>query len=839
ATSDAQGRFSIENLAPRRYTLSVSSQGFKPATQTVVVEDGRAAAVEVKLEVAGAREELNVAGKAGVAPNSDPNYRALRDASQFETFTVKDVTIKRDAGTLTLTNGTISFLSPVMGRTTMAVFVGAGEFELAPSLPLELDYLRRLTKLEAVKEPFGKAVLSFTDDTYQEVKRQAQAGGDGSRAKDVLGEFRNRLRMRTDRLRENIEADVLAGIYNPYRQGFFKAFIFGKKHDDLRFIVRPGGALPDFSPEEVGLLNATPGSEEAGIWYLAHFLSEYKSGRASSEENKRVIHVSHYKIETVIDNSDRLTASAEITFIPLAVGDRVLSFDLLPALRVTRVSMGGAEIGFIQEKEREAGSFHVITPERLVKGREYTLTVEYQGHKVVADAGGGNFAVGARTSWYPSVNAFNDRATFDLTFKVPKQYTLVGVGKLVKQWNEGGFAATQWVSEIPLAVAGFNYGLYKKRDVTDPDTKYQIETYATSELPSNMREYSELASMTPSAMAQSALVDAQNSLRLFSKYFGEAPYGRIAITQQPAFNFGQSWPTLVYLPVSAFLDSTQRYLIMGGIEGRFTEFIEEVGPHEVSHQWWGHMVGWASYHDQWLSEGFADFSAGLFLQMTQAKPDKYLRYWERQKQRILEKNRYGLCANDAGPIWMGFRLSTFRNRGGYANLVYPKGGYILHMLRSIMHDGKSGDQKFIDMMRDFVKSRFNENASTESFKSFAEKHMTPAMDLDHNGKLDWFFNQWVYGTEIPSYRFEYTLTPDQDGKVLLNATLTQSGVSDEFKMLVPVYLDVDGKMIRLGLVPVTGNKGVDFKVKLSQRPKRVLINAHHDVLASEVENKGN
>src|SRR5262249_14278600 len=151
---------------------------------------------------------------------------------------------------------------------------------------------------------------------------------------------------------------------------------------------------------------------------------------------------------------------------------------------------------------------------------------------------------------------------------------------------------------------------------------------------------------------------------------------------------------------------------------------------------------------------------------------------------------------------------------------------ILHMLRSIMHDGKSGDQKFIDMMRDFVKSRFNENASTESFKSFAEKHMTPAMDLDHNGKLDWFFNQWVYATEIPGYRFEYTLTPDQDGKVLLNATLTQSGVSDEFKMLVPVYLDVDGKMIRLGLVPVTGNKGVDFKVKLSQRPKRVLINAH-------------
>jgi hypothetical protein len=102
------------------------------------------------------------------------------------------------------------------------------------------------------------------------------------------------------------------------------------------------------------------------------------------------------------------------------------------------------------------------------------------------DAGGGNFAVGARTSWYPSVNAFNDRAIFDLVFKVPKQYTLVGVGKLVKEWREENFAASEWVSEVPLAVAGFNYGLYKKKEVVDSDTKYQIEAYATSELPSYM-----------------------------------------------------------------------------------------------------------------------------------------------------------------------------------------------------------------------------------------------------------------------------------------------------------------------------------------------------------------
>src|SRR5262249_27568341 len=149
---------------------------------------------------------------------------------------------------------------------------------------------------------------------------------------------------------------------------------------------------------------------------------------------------------------------------------------------------------------------------------------------------------------------------------------------------------------------------------------------------------------------------------VFEQFFGKIPYGRIAITQQPQFNFGQSWPSLVYLPVSAFLDSTQRYQLMGANAFRFAQFIDEVTPHEVSHQWWGHAVGWATYHDQWLSEGFADFSAGLFLQATN-KPgsSEYPNYLERQRKRVIEKNNFGLRANDAGPLWLGLRLDTFKS----------------------------------------------------------------------------------------------------------------------------------------------------------------------------------
>ena len=64
---------------------------------------------------------------------------------------------------------------------------------------------------------------------------------------------------------------------------------------------------------------------------------------------------------------------------------------------------------------------------------------------------------------------------------------------------------------------------------------------------------------------------------------------------------------LVYLPLSP------TRIPPGGCFGsnKFTCFVQEVTPHEVAHQWWGHAVGWASCHDQWLSEGFAEFSAGF------------------------------------------------------------------------------------------------------------------------------------------------------------------------------------------------------------------------------------
>jgi len=345
-------------------------------------------------------------------------------------------------------------------------------------------------------------------------------------------------------------------------------------------------------------------------------------------------------------------------------------------------------------------------------------------------------------------------------------------------------------------------------------------------------------SMSPKRMMEGAVVTSQGSTQLFTQWFGPLPYGRMAITQQPQFGFGQSWPTLVYLPVSAFLDSTQRWTLLGSNTFDFANFVQQVTPHEVAHQWWGHLVGWATYHDQWISEGFSDFSAGLYLQGTgqQQACMEFLRKW---REIILEKNEFGFSANDVGPLWMGQRLMTPKTGSAYRKLIYPKGGFILHMLRQMMFDPRNGgDQPFMAMMQDFVKTHHNKDASTESFQASVEKHMTPAMDIDGSGNMNWFFNQWVYGNQVPSYELNYSLTPNDGGGAQLRGTITQSGVSEDFRMTMPIYVEVEGKLRRLGSSNIFGNAATpEFDLKLPWMPDSVTINAYSDVLADNVSVK--
>src|SRR5262249_55065214 len=191
--------------------------------------------------------------------------------------------------------------------------------------------LKLATGSETVSEPFSRIVLGFTDDTFQEIKNAIQQEGSSADGPilDTLRDLQNRLRNRNRGGSENLEAELLADLYNPKLAGAFNAFIFGKKRNDLRLHIRPRGAM---QCEEVLLLNADYTNEQAGILCAGHFDSEYKKGTASSDEDKRVIDVEHYKIENTI-KGEKLAPPPEKTFPPMVDGERAFRRDFLRELR--------------------------------------------------------------------------------------------------------------------------------------------------------------------------------------------------------------------------------------------------------------------------------------------------------------------------------------------------------------------------------------------------------------------------------------------------------------------------------------------------------------------------
>jgi len=864
-TSDEAGKFSAPNLNPGKYSVRVTKDGFELLVSQIDLRGN--SNLELTLKIAEQVISVNVSDKSLAFANSDAAYRQLRDVGFGDSYVCENYIFNMDVGNFVLKSGTLTFLKPVNGMVTGAVFVGQAHFTLRPMVESDIKEMERRSGHQTTEEEFAEAVFRFSGRVYQQLTATLVTKTEpSSQTANVFQHWKNKMRHRhevpegfteailEDENIDNIDADALAAIYNPKHPQFFNAYMIGSPHKDLRFFVRLRvGAIPQIdSPEEVGLINYNGGGMDDGIWYSEHLVSELKAGTANSKEDKRLFATHRYNIETTIGKNTHFFSRAAITFAPLVEGERVLKFGLLPNLRVTRVSdQNGKDLHYIQESRKDDGSFYAILDGAVPVETEHTITVEYAGDKVLYDAGGGSYYVGSRTSWYPNLNGFGEKALYDLTFKVPKNNVVISVGKLQGKSTEEGFAVSHWVTPVPVAVAGFNYGQYTRMDYPDPIDHYEISGYYLTELPSVLKQFgggaqsggsnpmqaNALSAMAPGAMTKYALDQTRAQMQLCTFYYGKAPYENVAITEQPNFNFGQSWPSLVYLPISAYIDSTQRWMLFGSIQNDFTGFVQEVTPHEVAHQWFGHSVTWASYHDLWLSEGFADFSAGLFLEKAFGPRGlkDYLEYWDRQKRRVLDKNNFGFASNDAGPLWMGLRLISPKTQQAYQGLTYSKGAYVLNMLRSMMHDdvaakGVDRDQRFMDMMHDFVETHRNGPASTESFKAIVEKHMTKEMDLQKNGRLDWFFQEWVYGQMVPKYEFKYETMSAESGVYKYKLFITQSDVDANFAMFVPVFADFGSGMMRLGQVAVVGNSTRTVIFNLEKQPKKIVLNSHKDIL---------
>jgi hypothetical protein len=769
----------------------------------------------------------------------DPIYSALRALGlSGQRASVQNLVLKRESATITFEQGQIFPLREVEGKVTGAVFIGKGQFQITPRSRVEQFHLSHLTGMPFFTDSFERMVLRFTDETFDEFRAAGQfaEGTEDKSAANLLQDQRKLFKKEKNYSspnvavylqNRNIDARLLLDFYRPADQGFFLATFKGRQYGELLFGVDPLGQ-PFVSPEEVVLV----GLDDAnlGIWVSEELESEQKQ---SGDNDNRLIDIDHYQIEATAQGKT-LEAVVTVSFEALKDDLGALPFDLFPTLRVKEVKQGGESLVFIQEDKKEDADLCVVLREKLQKGKQYELTFEYKGDDALYDSGGGNYTLVARSNWFPANVQEYDRATFDMTLRCNKNQTMVATGILVNEATEAKHKVTRWKSDFPIKVAGFNYGRFNKISGTEANSHQTIETYANKEIPDYLRAIQRsgetLGALNTTGMMKKVQGDAMNAFGIYSSFFGSLPYGRLAMTQQPAINYGQAWPMLIYMPLSAFLDSTFRHEL--GLDGsrEARSFFRYVAAHEVAHQWWGHLVGWKGYRDQWLSEALAEFSASLYVQKVHGNKD-FIQFWKQHREGMLEKNRFGYSSiNMGGPI-MGYRLQIARKGAFAGDVIYSKGAFIIHMLRMLMWDPQQKDQRFFGMLEDFVQAYFNKEATTADFKKITEKHMIPTMDLDGNKRMDWFFNQFVYGTTVPEYSIKYQTAPVDGGKARLTFRVTQSGVGDDFKMRVPIYLELGGDMHRLGALTLQGNStSEELSVIVPGPPTRMVVNGYEDVL---------
>src|SRR6266850_1868217 len=780
-----------------------------------------------------------------VAPMMDPAKSAHAE----------NVEIVRDRVHIILTDGTIQFAQPANGVVFGAIFHGSGRVRADPPNRIEAQQLFLFTKQAKLDMPFTDATFSFTDGLLEEVAKQVKWQGTGPAADELYAKRQQE--------REDLGAEYLPRLFKSVMSGDRKRtsyFLAELKTKDKGWVEVRDDAM-QLEEIRVGRWGEVGAGKIADVWM--NFPANGRDPRHAYDDPvaRQDFLIPSYQITTAVADNAELNATTEATTQPRYSGEGVLLFSLDSNLRVSSVKdRHGQNLQFFQPRERKDryqsyGDYVAVVLAGPTQANESArLTFQYGGKRVVRKVGDGNYFCQS-FGWYPSaytgelgVEVFAFRSDFDLTFRTPKKYSLVAAGSKVSETIEGNQSITTWKSQMPLAAAGFAFGDYKIYTENVGDIAVQV--YANkqpddllksiqSAVDDPIRDLAQgpggshaapvaIGNLTASALAKTIGMETSNTLRVFQSYFGPYPYKQIAVTNIIG-SYGQGWPGLLYLGWFTFLDSTQRNALGIRNQVQLTDFFRG---HESSHQWWGHRVGWKSYHDQWLSEGFAEFSGKLYVQYRQNLKES-LTQFRKDKELLQAGDIHNHQVDSLGPIWLGRRIrSSETNGSSYQNLIYSKGGYVLQMLRSQLTDPRNPDPEhlFKEMMQDYCKTFDNKPASTEDFKAIVEKHMTRSMDLDGNHKMDWFFNQYVYGTGIPQYSFHVAVEGTADGKSHLKGEITRAGVPETWKDVVPLYAHLGDKALRLGVLSVTHPRE-PIDVVIGGKIDRVSINDYEDLLA--------
>jgi hypothetical protein len=792
------------------------------------------------------------------------------------TYKVRGAAIDRPGLHLTFEDGTIAFTHDVQGLITGCFFEGDGEVLLAPPTREERASMALGTGMAILEERFNTAYLRFNDDTFADFQPFLRPSTDTQEfavrfdsAAQNLAEL-DALRVFVTFSRSlPVSGDNQSAGPSPTPQSPDDHFLHARVDGDQ---LGPFDIHYDSLAYEQ--LSAGQNKDRDGVSYYDVWTSFSPNPPGSSSsppvapQAEDFLRVESYKVKAQVNPPTDLTVDALLNVKISSSGDRTVLFELSRFLQVKQVEVNGRPVEFINNPALEGTQLArrgndlvaVVFPQPLRAGDQFTLHFVYGG-AVLSEAGGGLLYVGARGAWYPSRRLVP--CNFDLTFRYPRGWTLIATGTRVSGTGDEPAAEStssslleeRWKTERPIALAGFNLGKYVKASAQAGSVV--VETYAargvekdfphtTTALPPlpDMRGLSpspdtevvhSSAQPSPAKHAQAVANEAANTVEFFKQRLGPFPYQSLALTQMPG-PVSQGWPGLIFLSSFAFLSPDEAEGLH--LTAARASLRRLALPHETAHQWWGDLVIWKSYRDQWIVEALANYCALMKLQAEH--PDEFRTVLEQYRKDLLTKDKDGQILRDAGPVTLGQRLSNSHFPDGYEAVSYGRGTWLFHMLRYMLLDAErnsrppasqptADSEPFTRILRN-VSERYAGQAidTHELLAAFAE-NLAPSLQFEGKQSLDWFEQSWVRGTAMPHFAFRNLKITPKAGTSAVSGVLLQKDAPPDLVSSIPLYAVVGRKNVFLARILADGPE-TTFHVTAPAGTRSVLIDPNGTIL---------
>ena len=491
------------------------------------------------------------------------------------------------------------------------------------------------------------------------------------------------------------------------------------------------------------------------------------------------------------------TARAEITIISLK--DTLSKIDLdFGELPIDSVAVNNQAAPY----QRSSGLLNIKLAKAMPRGTRLIVVVAYHGKPkdgliLTEDKAGKPSAVGDNWpnrvhQWIPCLDHPAAKATVTFSVTAPVGNIVVANGEMARVVDASPTTRTWTYNEsvpIPpycmiIAVGDFAQLGPPTLDlvplqyyVPQPDKSFALQGFAPA-LP---------------------------ALRFFSQTIAPYPYEKLALIIGATRFGGMENSSAIVFPSTLSAPRPQESV---SSVFKIREGLVDVIAHEIAHQWFGDSVSETTWSDLWLSEGFAEYFAGLFIQRHEGEAafQQYMKHEAETYLNYEKKTRTPIHDTETEDL---FKLLNANN--------YQKGAWVLHMLRSEL-----GDENFFRSIRLYYQAHRNATADSEDLRAAFEK--ASGRDLKN------FFARWIYGTGHPRYELSWEWKANTK-KVRL--VLRQLQTEPAFPNALPVDIMTSNGKRRVILKP--SGKQTLQEIKLDEAPTAIDIDPENTVLKEVTE----